>query len=343
MQLRALVLAGLAVAAALDTVCAESQIPRILHQIASPGQALESRVMAAELRDAHESAGWDVHAWKRDQLISRYKQDNIVSQITANDGWENRFGEILLRRLSVLVLRDYGGVYCDHDKELVSGRTFDDVLARLHESTEFFVGMNHPGESGRKVLQECDEHDLMSDKIKECGKYIPINVGVMGTTRHSRAIREATGTWYFHTSPAEEIGGVSDGKLVLFNWKFFSADTPTTDSIVIERHEGRSRAIAAIRQLSKDLDNGDDETDYSVAPCDEPIPRVVHQIWISNAKGPQPIPDHIQAMMKVVKDMHEAEGWEYKLWGDELFEIYKDELPANYLTDERVPAVRGRL
>ena len=319
-----------------------SPIPRVLHQISLEGESLDARVMAAELRTVHEEAGWEVHAWKHAELLTAYADDGILSRIIPHSGWENRYADVVRRRLSVLLLRDHGGVYVDHNKELVSGRSFDDILSRLQSSTEFFVGMNHPGESGRVVLQDCDAHDLVSDKIKECGKYIPINVGVMGSTRTSRAIKEATGSWYFATSPAEEIGGVSDGAMVLFNWKFFSSNTATADSIVLEREPQLAQAIAAIRKLSRDLDGGDDGTKYEVLPCNEPIPRIVHQIWISNAKGMQPIPDHIQRMMKVVKDMHEAEGWEYKLWGNELFDIYRDELPENYFTDDRIPAVRGQ-
>jgi hypothetical protein len=177
----------------------------------------------------------------------------------------------------------------------------------------------------------------MSDKIKECGRYIPINVAVLGSTKNSRGILAATQGWRYPTSPAEEIGAVSDGNMVLFNWKFFSADTAIPEAVLVERDPALASQIAAIRTLSKDLDF-DDGTGHKVLPCDESIPHVIHQIWISNAKGMQPIPDHIQTMMKVVKDMHESQGWEYKLWGDELFDIYKEELPANYRTDDRIPA-----
>ena len=48
----------------------------------------------------------------------------------------------------------------------------------------------------------------------------------------------------------------------------------------------------------------------------------------------------MNAFAQVVKDMHEAEGWRHKLWGNELFDIYRNELPANYFTDDRIPAVR---
>ena len=212
---------------------ATSQIPRILHQIAGKGESLDTRVMAAEIRAAHEQLGWQVHAWKESELLDRYGRDRIVGQVTANRNWRNVYADVVRRRLSVLVLRDHGGVYVRGDKELVAGKSFDDVLNRLQPSATFFVGMNHPGESARMVLDECNEHSKLSDKIKECGKYIPINVGVMGSTKDSRAIVEATGAWYHTTSPAEEIGSVSDGNLVLLNWKFFSADKAVTSQRLV--------------------------------------------------------------------------------------------------------------
>jgi mannosyltransferase OCH1-like enzyme len=282
-------------AVAVAGAAAATPIPRVLHQIASPGESLDARVLAAELRAAHQEAGWQVHSWKQSDLLQTYSGDTVLSRLPVNQ--RDQYADFVRRRLSVLVLRDFGGVYVDRNKELVKGRTFDDILARLHPTTEFFTGMSHPGESARKVLDECSAHTLMSDKIKECGKYIPIDVGVMGTARGSRAIKDASGTWYHLTSPAEEIGGASDGQLVLFNWKFFSADAALADSVLVEREPSLARAVARMREATATMDGADEEA--SPLRCDEPIPHVVHQIWISNAKGMQPIPDHIQAMIKV--------------------------------------------
>ncbi len=58
------------------------------------------------------------------------------------------------------------------------------------------------------------------------------------------------------------------------------------------------------------------------------IPKIIHQLWV----GDKPIPDHCkrftESMSKINPD------YEYKLWGNEVFDLYKDDkFLQNYLTD----------
>jgi hypothetical protein len=62
------------------------------------------------------------------------------------------------------------------------------------------------------------------------------------------------------------------------------------------------------------------------------IPKVLHQIWISrHGNSDNPLPDFCKRESARIKAMHEAEGWEYHLWGDELWEMYKtDSIVSTY-------------
>ncbi len=119
---------------------AAHQIPRTLHQIQAAGEPLDMRLMAAELRDAHTAAGWDVRAWKVAELRERYATDGVVAHLQKLPNWEAQHSGTMTRRLSVLLLREFGGVYVDRAKELVEGKTLDDVLSRLQPDVTFFTG-----------------------------------------------------------------------------------------------------------------------------------------------------------------------------------------------------------
>ena len=60
------------------------------------------------------------------------------------------------------------------------------------------------------------------------------------------------------------------------------------------------------------------------------IPKKIHQIWISRATGSavrpaRAVPGFIQARVDKMHTIHEATGWECRVWGNELWELYKDE------------------
>tara|TARA_R110000737_G_C14390089_1_gene452130 strand:- start:3 stop:674 length:672 start_codon:yes stop_codon:yes gene_type:complete len=58
------------------------------------------------------------------------------------------------------------------------------------------------------------------------------------------------------------------------------------------------------------------------------IPRIIHQTWI----GPREMPDWCKEQAREIREVHEKLGWEYKLWGNEVLDLYKDDkFLANYL------------
>ena len=58
------------------------------------------------------------------------------------------------------------------------------------------------------------------------------------------------------------------------------------------------------------------------------IPKIIHQLWV----GDNPIPEHCQEYVDLMKKLHPY--WDVKLWGNEVFDLYKDDpFLQNYLKD----------
>ena len=63
------------------------------------------------------------------------------------------------------------------------------------------------------------------------------------------------------------------------------------------------------------------------------IPKTIHQIWIGTSK----IPKWCEKLADEMREVHEKLGWEYKLWGNEVLDLYKDDkFLTNYLTNPRL-------
>ena len=57
------------------------------------------------------------------------------------------------------------------------------------------------------------------------------------------------------------------------------------------------------------------------------IPKIIHQIWIGNE-----IPEKFKEFTEKMKDVHEALGYKYKLWGNEIWKKYADDPYINAYT-----------
>ena len=63
------------------------------------------------------------------------------------------------------------------------------------------------------------------------------------------------------------------------------------------------------------------------------IPKTIHQIWI----GPAEIPDWCEDQANEMREVHEKLGWEYKFWGNEVLDLYKDDkFLTNYLKNPKL-------
>ena len=51
------------------------------------------------------------------------------------------------------------------------------------------------------------------------------------------------------------------------------------------------------------------------------VPKIIHQIWI----GDDPLSEDCKRSTDKMKDVHERLGYKYYLWGNEIFDRYKDD------------------
>mmetsp|Transcript_9427 Transcript_9427/g.27701 ORF Transcript_9427/g.27701 Transcript_9427/m.27701 type:complete len:533 (-) Transcript_9427:23-1621(-) len=259
------------------------------------------------------------------------------------------------------VAAEEGGVFVMAPFQSAPVQSLDAIYDRLPRSADFFAGMTHPGLPAVKV-ERCKLSKMMpvSKAVKECGSYIPISLDVFGhrsdaEDRGGRGGRRRGGVygygtiakvlrmqWSYPTSPAEEIISNFDGSQVVFNWRFLQAPRAQDDE------DSAPEAVVAALQLplprSKyDEDHAISERLAAAGGCsgDEPwareIPKIIHQVWITGAEGKQMEP-MVVPLMDEIKLKHEAEGWTYMFWGDELWDKYADEIPFElYRKDTRVP------
>jgi hypothetical protein len=230
-------------------------IPKILHQIWISRDGKSSNPLpkfcvkeSNKMRQVHEAAGWEYHLWG-DELWKMYESDAIVTAyFRAN--FDKQSLAFITDRFRLLLLRDYGGVFCDVDARLV--KSFDSLLKKLPPTTTFFAGMR-------------DLEGVMPNAIVE--------VAVMGSAKHSR-VMDGVSAMY---SPPDRNGGVNiphggrvgrwivsflDEHSVLLNYHYFYADGDklTNESIVLQnglelgtwRHNIKNAFAPALTPPEKD-------------------------------------------------------------------------------------------
>eukprot|EP00968_Pinguiococcus_pyrenoidosus_P001912 scaffold97_cov261-Pinguiococcus_pyrenoidosus.AAC.3 len=327
-----------------EDVSAAHNFPRILHLVCFrwSGRFLDP---VAHLSSQEEQSlgkwrqmqtdGWTVRTWTALELqnLAADHTDSLVEQESTLEQMRN----------VVLMLAREGGVVVLNPFESAPVRPFEVIWSKLTAHTDFFAGMVHPGVPAQQVEECVDGGMRLSQAVAACGSYVPVSVNVMGYAPSDAGTlhRVLQTRWAFRTSPAEEILAEFDGSQVLFNWRYFQVPKDLQGSFreaVVSLDQSplpADRHAEDVAMASKASQSGKCTGDEAWARS---IPRLVHQVWISN-KGSKPMPSSIVPLLQDMRMQHEALGWEYKFWGNELFDIYADEIPLDlYRNDERVPA-----
>jgi mannosyltransferase OCH1-like enzyme len=90
-------------------------------------------------------------------------------------------------------------------------------------------------------------------------------------------------------------------------------------------------AVATARKLAKEGGGGEEEEEEEETEEDTgqkktpAIPKILHQIWVSRDGKGKPLPAMCQKYSTEFREAHEALGWEYHLWRDELWEKFKED------------------
>ena len=86
------------------------------------------------------------------ELWERYKADPFVATYRTQYAKDSHSIAFICDYFRLLLLRDFGGVFCDVDAILVPGMSFDWLHRRLPSQTKFFAGMRNLDDNPDTVL-----------------------------------------------------------------------------------------------------------------------------------------------------------------------------------------------
>lgn len=81
---------------------------------------------------------WEYKLWTHDEIFNDLYKDDVFLQSYLKDPDLYKWA-FIADRVRLLLLRDFGGIYCDVDAKPI--RPFDVLLDKLHPSHTFFSGM----------------------------------------------------------------------------------------------------------------------------------------------------------------------------------------------------------
>jgi hypothetical protein len=201
------------------------RIPRILHQIwisrkgdgsDHPLPVMISR-FAADMKKVHEELGWTYHLW-RDELYEMYKDDPYVGRYRqSNLGTETV--ALLVDRLRLLVLRDYGGVFCDIDAKIV--RPFEVLIQKIPFQTTFFAG-----------IRRIEDNDHMVE-VAVLGS-APRSRVIMGTLNEYAPVTNALTGFPGGGMVARWMAFFFDENTIIFNYHHFYSTVLNNETIVLQ-------------------------------------------------------------------------------------------------------------
>jgi len=140
------------------------QIPKIIHQIwvGEKEMPAHCKQFVQSMKDLHPD--WEHHLWGNELFTEIYKDDPYLQNyITDPELYKWAF---ISDRIRMLLLRDYGGIYCDVDAKPI--RSFDLIRNQLGPKHTFMSGLK-PSQNNN-TLVDCTVYGAAPDAriIHEC-------------------------------------------------------------------------------------------------------------------------------------------------------------------------------
>lgn len=191
----------------------ENKIPKKIHQVWIGYKEVPDwcKRFGEEMQAMHPD--WEYKLWNHDEIFNHLYKDDIFLQNYVKEPEVYKWA-FIADRVRLLLLRDFGGIYCDIDAKPI--RPFDIILEQLGEQHTFFAGM-----------KPTQEHNTLID----CTVY--------GSTPHSRIINECLSvydriTWAhgcktFNNKIIEKM----ELDVALFNYEYFYNDKVTDKTIIL--------------------------------------------------------------------------------------------------------------
>jgi hypothetical protein len=192
---------------------AENKIPKKLHQVWIGFKEIPDwcKRFGEEMQAMHPD--WEYKLWRHDEIFNElYKDDPFLQNYVKEP--EIYKWAFIADRVRLLLLRDFGGVYCDIDAKPI--RPFDLILNELSEHHTFFAGMKPTQE--HNTLIDCTVYGSIPQSriINEC------------LTVYDR-ITWAHGCKTFNNKIIEKM----DLDVALFNYEYFYNDKITDKTIIL--------------------------------------------------------------------------------------------------------------
>ncbi|MDC0008777.1 glycosyltransferase [bacterium] len=189
------------------------EIPKKIHQVwigfkSPPDWCIR---FGEEMQAMHPD--WEYKLWTHDDIFNHLYKDDVFLQnyLTEPETYKWAF---IADRVRLLLLRDFGGVYCDLDAKPI--RSFDVILDKLQSNHTFFAGM-----------KPTQEHNTL------------IDCTVLGSVKNGRVINECLDRYetiyWAHGCKTfnDQIIQTMDTDVALFGYEYFYNDQVTDNTIIL--------------------------------------------------------------------------------------------------------------
>jgi hypothetical protein len=189
------------------------QIPKKIHQVWIGFKEIPDwcQKFGEEMEAMHPD--WEYKLWTHDEIFNQqYKDDPFLQSYLTNP--ELYKWAFIADRVRLLLLRDFGGVYCDLDAKPV--RSFDEILKKLSPQHTFFAGM-----------KPTQEHNTLID----CTVYgsVPNGRIINGCLSCYESLTWAHGCKTFN----DKIIAIMSTDVALFGYEFFYDNKITQNTIIL--------------------------------------------------------------------------------------------------------------
>ena len=188
-----------------------TRIPKIIHQIWIGQEEMPQycKHFIQEMQNKHSD--YEYILWGN-ELYDKYKNDKFIQNYKKK---EKLFKPAYISdRFRLLLLKEYGGIYVDVDARII--RSFNNILDKLDNHTDFFAGMREKENRGALI-----------------------DITAMGSVKNGRIINECL-TTYKNINFANggkifsnKIITVIDTDVTLFNYTYFYDNKVTTNTIIL--------------------------------------------------------------------------------------------------------------
>ena len=188
------------------------KIPKLIHQIWVGDNEMPAHCRGFVTKMGYVNEGYEHRVWGNEVIHEVYKDDEYLQEyIKHPDIYKWAF---ITDRIRLLLLRDFGGIYCDVDCNPI--RSFDLVRNQLNSNHTFFSGMK-PSQNNN-TLVDCTVYGSAPDSriVNLC----------LGTYNN---IYWANGCKMF----SDEIIKHCDSDVALFGHEYFYHNEVTDKTVVL--------------------------------------------------------------------------------------------------------------